>query len=232
MVSMKLLLCVDNPCKEYEGLIETALQKVRADYVESTDGEVGVEWSYEYRDLSNLPWEEYFSGNFGIDRKWIRKDTRNLRITHGDTYDHVMYIVHSTNWKATTAYGWSLGEFFNGYAVEEIQGVPNEYQLNLTFSMEIHHSLDDFAENRLGVSLEKFFGVEDYDEDITHGRSQEYEVFVYRPSIRKMKDILIRIFSTKQKDIPVFGRLLIFFRKLFGFLKPEPLTFEEHNHSH
>lgn len=249
MSKIRLLIVLDRPCLSYKNIIDEALLRVAADYEFATNDELTLNWYYVEKDLSSVKWVEYLPGDLGLDYAFVNSYSKSIRAVEGDKYDCIAFVADKVNWKAPEIGGWSLGEFFNGYSIQIIKGVPNQRSLYLTFAMELAHEHDDRYFLKFGKSLDKFFGL-DYDEDIIHGKKDPpYKVFEYRPAFTKMKDLLIGMFA-RTEDYPklppsvkeiiqlsLIEKIIVLLNKWFRLLKPSPirssdLAGEYHNHKH
>lgn len=169
---MRLLVLFDNSIPERRVDVDIALERIRADYKDSTV----VSWEYGDRDFSNLRWVEYLPGALGIAWDIVYKD---MNAIPKDKYDDVVYLLSEENWKAIGFGGWSLGSPINGIQVQLVRIYANNpVWLYKTFAMEIAHSWNDLTIQELGDNLLTTFGVYDFDNQVIHGCDSRYGVNV------------------------------------------------------
>jgi len=196
---IKLLIIIDKISGKELDIINDALELQNKDYLKGTDGELGISWDFQKRDLSDITWEDYFGNNYGVNRGWITAEVKKLVNQYGDKYDSVAYVIKDWTDKGNQGiWGWNLGAFYpwkSGYQVQLIRYHPNADWLYKTFLMELFHAINDFYYRKTNKRLEDFFEVTDFDMDIVHGEHIKYDSFKYIPVIRQMKDILIDLFA-------------------------------------
>lgn len=188
---IKVLVAIDDSVV-YLPKVEEAFFLLQNDFSFPTSGEIRLEGTIVRKDFRNVPWDFYGStGAKGVSHSWIRTDTAPIK----DRYHCVMYVIDWANWQEPTVWGWNVGPFFNGMQTQLVSIRDNRtpLQIKKTMSMEIMHAWDQFAD-RIPISLESLFGVNDYDEDVIHGKDARYPVYEYRPVIAKLKDVFIKLF--------------------------------------
>lgn len=204
--TIKLLIIKDTAI-DYIFQIEEDLEKQRADYLEGSDGDVDISWEIIEQDLSNLNWIEYGYGanNYGVSPAWLTEDTKN----RPDVYS-IAYVFADRNWTRLgnqNIWGWSVG-FYNNRHVQLIRGSQNNVDsLYKTFLMELMHSFNEYAKDRIGANFNELFKVSNWDEDVVHARHPDWELFKYVPVIRIMKDVLIELFKVKTTETMI-GKLV------------------------
>mgnify|MGYP001614867639 FL=1 len=107
----------------------------------------------------------------------------------------------------------SLGEFFNNYQIQLIRVDSILEDVKHTISMELTHSLNDFARIK-GYDFNKLYDVETWDEDIVHNRNMWYAG--YRNQLSVIEDILFKIFyprETRLLIIELLRKLIEAYRK-------------------
>ena len=197
--TIKILVVVDTEI-DYLPDIETALEKQRRDYVTATDNELEVEWQIIRQDLFDLQWIEYGYGqnNYGVSTRWLYADQKEKESDPALWgFYSIAYVIDESNWTTQGnqgIWGWSIGPA-EQTLIQLIKGMKGRVTaMYWTFLMELMHSWDDTYFKVTRKRLESVFMVQDYDEDIVHGRLPEYTSFQYLPVLRKMKDILLDIF--------------------------------------
>lgn len=237
---IRVKILVDLTSSDNRKVIEAAFKRCAQDYLTTNLEMIG---EFEYKDFKDIKFVPYNYALIkkevlGVDFGTIRSTTRQLRAKDGDLYDAVCLVIDESNWKMgeQEVWGWNLGEFFDGYQVQLIRDNPNEEYLYKTFAMELHHSLNDFVWKELGIDLSKFLGVNDYDEDVTHGRDPKWKAYEYRPSILKMEELLIRTFDKRNKRLLVqlYQTVIVLLRTLILKLqaKPSPILKDEIKNKH
>lgn len=214
--AIKILAIVDSEI-DFLDEVEDALTLQRSDYLVATEGRVDVQTTIIREELFNLPWKRYWGENWGVDISWIKTRTQKIREKYGDQFDTIVFIIDFDNWTRQgniTINGWNLGTFYpdqNGYQIQLIKaGRHSQRALYLTLLMELFHAHDDFYRRATGKSLEQYFGVTNFDDNIVHGMagqgevlSQEdsvrmfgegYDRWNYRPAFKAMTGILINLF--------------------------------------
>lgn len=250
---MRILLILDTKSQDKTEIIQDAWNKFLSDYSEISG--LKIERTDVYRDFSLAPWIEYlpYKGAYGFDTNWVRNICNQLWKVENGAYDLVIFAVDETNWKEPNkAWGWNLGQWFNDY---QVQMVRVSSYLDLGFKMEVLHALDQFIMRELGINLNKYFGVPDFDTNIVHGESfpdwenklkfqnmsKEYPYKVYdgyKLAITQMGDLLIKTFNkrrNKWQQVLILKKLLELYTKLINlFQKREniPLFKEEVVHNH
>ena len=224
---MRVFLILDIKSKGKEAIINDAWNKFLADYSDTT---LKIERTDVWIDLSKVPWVEYPYMNikdlYGFDLNWVRNYCNSVWKGENGKYDLITFAVDETNWKEPNgAWGWNLGQWFNDY---QVQMVRISSYLELGFRMEILHSIDQIIMRELGIDLNKFFNVQNFDENIVHGPMADYKKY-----ITQMKDLLIKTFDkrrNKWQQVSILKKLLELYTKLFNLLqkrKNEPLFKEE-----
>lgn len=246
MTQIRLKIIADIACKPYEDVVKNALEELRKDYYAAhTDHKLDLKYDIEYRDLARVPWVYYtviddHTGQavkdkyMGFDFGFLKQDTKMIWDAHGWAYDCAVYVVDKQNWRTEHAWGWNVGGFWNNYQVQIVRGDgQNQRGMYLTFSMELHHALDDFIFAELATHIETTLGVDDYDRDVTHGlKNPPYVVFQYQNSISIMRDWLIQAFEKRAKRhlISLIQFYLTLLRQLLAYYtskKAEPILKSE-----
>ena len=185
--------------------VELSFEAVKQDYLAGSGGKLSLEVQWYPQDLSGLLWEDYFGGNWGLDRGWITADTKKKSVMFGDTIDCVVYFIPTTDWAKEgnqDVYGWNMGAFFNGYQVEQVRTVAIERYNHLTLSMELLHALDNIIDKSKGLKFtNKLFNVADFDEDIAHDDQRWYKG--YRNEIGILTPALIEVLAPREKNIAI-----------------------------
>lgn len=231
------ILCVLDLWTDFEN-VRVALDKVREDYETGTENKVSLSFVTQNSDFTGIPFEDYYGGNYGVSREWIRKFAKERFTMFGDTIDCIMLFIKDKNWTLSgnrNIWGWNLGEFFSGYQIQLIRMKEKEGNLpydyvnrwnRLTVSMELAHSLDNMADAK-GISLENIFGVLDFDEDIVHNQTMWHNG--YRDQLRIIADSLVKMFQvreTKLKIIELLGKLVELLRMKLSKVESEPIIRE------
>lgn len=224
--TINILAVVDNSI-DFLGEVEEAFEMQRNDYLIATEGRVNLQTSFSRKDLSNLPWSEYWGDNWGVNTGWISEYAKKIKDEYGDKFDTIVFVIDFDNWtKEGNQFigGWNLGLFYphtDGYQIQLVKaGRHNVRYTYLTLLMELFHAHDDFYRRATGETLEKFFGVSDFDEDIVHGMAHQYPAKLsqedsvkmfgegydrwdYKPAFKAMTEIFVKIFKIKttQKDM-------------------------------
>ena len=199
MTNLRLLCAYHETITEWA---ELAITKVKEDYLIGSGGKVSLEVSRYPQDLSGLAFEDYFGGNYGLNREWITNDTLNKKMLYEDTIDCVVYFIPDNYWTKEgnqNIYGWNGGVFFNGYQVEQIRTVAIERYNHLSLSMELFHALDNIIDKTKGLHFtNKLFNVADFDENIVHDEQKWYKG--YRNEIGILTPVLVEVFSPRKKN--------------------------------
>ncbi len=167
---MRILILLDQTLGTRKQEVENALLKIREDYTVATP----VEWIYEVRDFSTIPWVSYQPGALGISFDVIEKDTQGIYLRDGEKWDNVIYVVAPANWKAEFIGGWNLGYPRHGYTIELVLAHTNPSILYKIFAMEIAHSWNDLCIQEINDNLLPTFGVTDFDNQVIHGVDPRY----------------------------------------------------------
>lgn len=225
---MKIHCVIDNKSKKdkrtYEAIINSLLS-LREQY----SSVINVYWDFEYKDLSELDWIEYGYGkdNYGVNTNWIKKDVARIKDQRpgGYEYDCVVYFIDQSNWtdKGNAIWGWNLGLFYSNYQVQLVQARDYNRGVELTLKMEVAHSLDNFIHEELGIDLSKFFNVPSFDEDIIHGRHNDWKIFEYAPAIQRMSELLKAVFLKRlmKRQLSLLWVIIRLYRILFMTRKNE-----------
>ena len=222
---IKMLVVVDSKVDFMAEVVE-ALDTHRNEYVVATSGKVSLHTEIIREDLSGLPWSRYWGDYWGVNTGWIGKRAEEIRKEYGDKFDSIVFIIDWDNWTQKGyqgILGWNLGVFYpdgNGYQIQLIKaGRHSVKALYLTLLMELFHAHDDFYRRATGKTLEQYFGVSDFDDNIVHGMahqdeilSQEesvrmfgsgYDRWDYKPAFKAMTEIFIKLFriNSPTKDM-------------------------------
>lgn len=201
-MKIKLHCVLDEPVKNYQNKILEAIANLNEDYMISTDNELEIEVDFEFMDLAHAPWDFYVNKAMGLGFNFIKNYTKSLWNKHRYDYDCVVFVIDDRNWHEPTTYGWNLGRFFNNYSVQLVRGNTIVDWLTKTFQMEFAHSLDEFYSlYNFGRTIEKYLNLPagwDFDNAIVHGELPPYKPFEYRDTIKKLKNVLIRIFRIRR----------------------------------
>ena len=214
MAKIRILCIVDNSIYQDSSKFEmviNAFSLVNEDYKMGTHDKISLVPEWISSDFSGLSWVPYnypvFPNSFGVDFSWIKDTTKKLWNKYFDTIDCVMFFIDDKNWTKlgdSNIYGWNLGQFFNNYQVQLIRVDDIPEDTKLTISMELTHSLNDFARLK-GYDFNKIYGVENWDENIVHNRSMWYAG--YRKQLAVAEDILLKIFAPRETRLLIIELL-------------------------
>lgn len=134
-------------------------------------------FTVEERDLSNIPWDTFPVNGYektAISTKWWKPIAERIWKSAGYKVDALMCFVSIQNWRNTKEkplWGMHYGTVYHSYEMSMTKlrrGYEN------TAWHELLHKLDDIIYTELGVRLEQIFDVEDFDDDVVHGRDARY----------------------------------------------------------
>lgn len=152
--------------------------------------DIDIESYTEEWTMTDIPYEEYYDGYFGISRKWMKQitemvDTYDTRSKNPirKKFDHIVFCVHDRNFdpahKEKGVWGWNMGWGIRGYEVEQVRFDPKKPTNSLaTLYHEIHHSHKWFPMRTTGFNVE---WVKDLDlrkpnwgDEVTHGNHPKW----------------------------------------------------------
>ena len=234
MTKIRLLIKADSNLRGRKDDIDFVFRKLKEDY-EVVEG-LTISWSIDFeQDYSNAKWVAYnpkrYPGSLGLEWPIIVGTAKKVRKLSGESIDSILHFVSITNWKAPGIGGWQVG-IFSGYGNQIVKMYNGLDSLYMVVAMEVAHLLDNIVYLELGVSLDKYLGM-DYDYDVIHGKHPDYNMYEYRPIFRKIGHFLIKTFekrnkrfelqTVQQKVINILQRLIILYRNLIKQSKPKPI---------
>jgi len=126
----------------------------------------------------------------------------------GEGTDHVVLLIHETNWKSTDAdghgiWGTNYSNVYSGYQLHYVRydkdNIANSFG---TFYHEMHHSFDALIKTYEGVTVEKLIAVNSWDRAVTHGGDPRFKYIRYKDnaeSLQVIKGLLAS--SYKKRDM-------------------------------
>lgn len=158
---------------------------------------------YENMDYSELPFEVYYSDNFGISKAYIKRKAKDIYKRWAEEIDLVIFLVHENNWKAGRIWGWNLSNIYSGYEVEQCRWDKDKAANSVgTMYHEIMHSHDSFIYRYLGIWVHPLLRVGSWDVDIVHGRSPSYEYIRHKENqdaLQYIAPFLRQAFAKRRK---------------------------------
>ena len=152
-----------------------------------------LEWS-----IPNLPFVEYYGGNFGISFNYLDLVARMIEASYGKKYDQITICVSAQNWTPKTVWGWNISAGIRGYEVQQCRfdTASTRKPTRIANSVgviyhEMMHSHDGFCYRMLGSVIERYpaLKVTDFDEDVVHGRSEHWEYIRHKENTEALKII-------------------------------------------
>jgi hypothetical protein len=162
-----------------------------------------VKVTIETRDFSNLNFEDYYGGNYGIERKYLEDQTSEVFKKHHYDVDFVTFVVHQRHWEPVRVWGWNMSNQFNGYSVQQVRYDANN-PAN-TFGVmwhEHHHAFPHLVYKYLGINLATIHGVGHWGNDITHGGSPKWNYIRYKEngeSVRYVRTLINNSFLRRRE---------------------------------
>lgn len=141
---------------------------------------IDMHTTIEERHFDKLPFEEYWGGNRGVKKSFLRVLAKHIGLMYGPrAFDHVVLLVHDENWtpKEDGIWGWNTAGADNGMEIQQVRFDPHNPANTLgTLYHENMHAHDQFVYRLIGERIERTVGVRDWDRDVVHG---EHERFAY-----------------------------------------------------
>lgn len=226
---LKILVLIDSLLASSSAL-RVALEDQRRNFLESTQGRVTTEVTYQERPMGDVLWQplgDYFHPSIS----WLTSMGEDWQRWYGDQYDFIQLVLDDSHWnkenKNNLVWGWNMGISYPAsepnYQVEIIRGSAGTGWIGFkrTFDMELVHAFDQLAAEK-GHNLNNLFDVPDFDEDVVHGRDPRYNTFEYRHVYTKTVDILIELFPNKEEPMLIDrDKLNQIFNELL-FRNPDP----------
>jgi hypothetical protein len=239
---MNILLLAD------KDIIVTNLERVQKEIsaLYAQNSNITIKWTTKEFDYSDYPIEQYWGGYWGIAHAWLRARCEEVHAKHKESIDNVVFLIASDNWKLDRTelvgpnhvWGWNHSATMSGYGVQQVrfaQVSTHTNQRNVNNSIgtlyhEMHHDHDTFVFNYTGEVVERIVNVQSWDEDITHGRSPNWEYIRYKEnqaSLRAISTVLERaltirraLYATRvslmEKIIQLLERKVVLLRELLS----------------
>lgn len=203
---MRTLILLDEDADRKK--VEKALSEVASIFKINTG--IVCEWHFEVRDFYSLRFEDYYNGNYGMNRADIAADTKKLWEAWRHEIDNVLYLVHDQAWTpgrmSNRIWGWNLAGAINGYNVQQCRYDPKNNVNNVgTIYHEIMHCQDSFVWAQLAVDINKLgFSWTNWDEDVVHGRGSEWDYIRYSENQAALKSIGTYVSMALKKRVDIY----------------------------
>lgn len=180
---MRVLYIVDNTVPQK--VLDEVYTRIKKAY-KTTD--IDVTATTERRDLSNLPYENYFNGDDGKPNRGIKKSyLKNIAAEVNEKYgkrrfDYVSILVPHKYWTPAkdNIWGWNISEAFHGLEMQQCR-VDNSRDRTKrirntagTIHHEQWHAHDQFTYRITGERLKSAVDVSDWDDRVVHGNSPRF----------------------------------------------------------
>lgn len=212
---MKILLVTDKTInKTLLGQVQLQLDTVYKG--------LNLEWAIEDFDYSDYPVEEYWGGFWGIQRSWLREQTARIHKRWAEEIDCVVFLISSENWNLTGVWGWNMSNQYNGYGIQQVRFAQNprhtdERNVNNsagTLYHELHHDHDTYVYVNTGEVVEKEVGVNNWDNDITHGAHPNWDyIRTTADNVKSIEKIMPLLIKARN------ARKVTFLQKKLGLLQ-------------
>lgn len=197
---------------------------------------IGVSPTYiiERTDFTDYPTYIDEDGDTRPTRAYLKALSDQMVSKYGEWgFDFLMLMVHHDNWKSDqpghkiwgTAWAYLFGN-------QTVQYCRWDKRIANTFGVayhERHHVLDAICKVEVGVDVRPILGVNNYDHEITHGHSPNWEYIRYRENTNSLTAIAPhlrnafskraerhRLFLQKKKMVPLLERLVYLYRALLN----------------
>jgi len=168
-----------------------------------------MEFVVEDFDFTDYPIEQYWGGYWGMQQAWLRARCADVYRRWAEEIDVVVFLVASPNWKLDDpaivgdkpVWGWNISNQYSGYGVQQVRFAQNPRHTDArnvnnsagTLYHELHHDHDTYVFVNTGKVLEQIVGVNNWDNDITHGGSPDW---AYIRTVNDNVDSITRIMPT------------------------------------
>ncbi|MDQ0316393.1 hypothetical protein [Amorphus orientalis] len=139
-------------------------------------------FTFEYAHLDDtIPW----SGG-DIDFGWLARFCRDTYGRRAEAVDAVQFFIEPEDWQTVrrTTVGRQYHKVYSSY----LTAIVKRYRhYGRVAEHELTHMLDDIVRIYLGISLARIVGVDDWDEDVVHGRDTRFEEYEYDRAFEEVK---------------------------------------------
>lgn len=153
-----------------------------------------------------LQWENYYTDsqgqNRGIDRFLLDVFVRAVEFIHGKRFDHIAIMVDAKHWVPSeeNIWGWNISAGIRGYEVQQCRfdtvraDRPGRIVNSVgTLFHEIMHSHDQFIYRMLGRRIESYVPVDNWDEEVVHGKSPHWQYIRYKENTEALRKIRFQL---------------------------------------
>lgn len=165
----------------------------------------------EEKDFSNVEFVIYNPNikkeegpDYGVRKSYLTQNAKDTKKRWGYEVDYITHVIHQDNWHNHDdgVWGWNIAQPKYGYEVQVVRwDAINPANSTGTAHHETMHPHDTFCYRTIGVWLEDVVGVEDWDRDVVHGHSDDYDYIQYlenEKAIEKIAPTLKKAFARRR----------------------------------
>lgn len=145
-----------------------------------------------------------------IDKAWLLDYCDDIYTEHGQEFDAIQFFIEPEDWKLTDnplSVGRHYHRTYNGYEVGIVKIRKGYWK---TAIHELMHTFDNIVYRYLCIHLAGVVGVEDWDEDVVHGRDPRYTEYDYDNPYWAVKLYIDQaVKRSKDAQIETWQRILI-----------------------
>lgn len=173
---MKLLILKDQDINRTK-LID-AVRQVEEIYEKNT--ELDFTYEIEDRDFSNIQFEDYYGGNYGMNRADINKEAKEIQSKRGEEITDIVYFVHEDKWlpgkMPNRIWGWNIGVPVSGYSIQQCRFDSRNTANNVgTLYHELMHAADSFIYQETGKDINALgYNWTEWDSQVVHGEHSDF----------------------------------------------------------
>lgn len=197
---MRLVLLRDSKIKD------TELKTLTDSFTEIYKTNTGIvpEFFIETTDFTTYPFYLDEDGDGRLAESYVKEKVGGIYKRYGDVgTDHVVFLIHRDNWKLTGLWGSNFSGKYYNYQVQVCRfDHRNSANALGTLYHEVHHSHDAFVYMMLGVNLEDYIKVKDWD-NITHGLEKPWDYIRWKENQEALKIVapVLKKAYAKRKEL-------------------------------